>query len=201
MATIKLRYIDQRYTEDGRPEMDPFQPGKVLVNHGGVVVVQGGIPYTYLPGDSFDIEESEGRALCARMPKAFMLESAWEAFLAKLNRAKPNREAARKEHQRMLEERQREQQAADRLRVMIAQRDEEARKAAQLATEAEVTRRDKDAISVKLEQMLALMAQQQAEAQKQREEQAQRIAELEAKLTAQSEKRGRKPAPSEPVTE
>lgn len=206
---MKIQYVETRYTPEGVPERDPFQPEKTLHNHGSMTFcAEPGTKKTttVLPGDVFVIDDEMGRALLRRYPHIFMEHNAWLSLMERLNRVKPNREKQREEHQRMLQQREAEAQAADRVRAMVAERDENMRKAAQANAEAAEARAGHDkatqqsaALTERLEQVLAEMQQQRAAAEAARVEQAARIADLEAKLQQRSGGKGKRPADSEPV--
>lgn len=216
--TIKVRYIETRYTAEGLPEPDPFQPGKFKYNRGKftfAVNPRSKDTRTFFPGEVFELPEEHARYLISRMPQLFMEEDRWVALMERLNRSKPNREQERNQYQQMLKQREEERLAQDRMAALIAEREENQRRASVLTAEAEQARgahtaatQERDALSQKLEQLLsemtrqreeqaADMARQRAAAEAARIEQAARIADLEAKLQQQRGGKGRKAAESE----
>lgn len=183
----KVRFIHERLDANGVPEQHEFETGKVKHNQGNGYnyVDSKGVLRCHLPGDVFEVEEAEADRLVKRYPHMFIMETAWQSLMARLNRVKPDREAKRQEHRLMLEKRAEEQLAADRLQRTIAEHQDNLRKANVLATQQESLRQtaelERDATNAKLERLLAAMEQQQ-----QANQQAQqRIAELEARLSTQ----------------
>lgn len=218
MSTIKVRYIETRYTPEGLPEPDPFQPGKFKVNRGKFTFAtnpRSKVTQTFFPGEVFDLPAEHARYLISRHPLMFMEEDRWLALMERLNRAKPNREQERQQYQQMLRQREEERQAHDRMLALAAERDENQKRAALLATEAEQERsakqsvaQERDVLSQKVEELLAQMmrqqqqqaeeaARRQAELEAMRVEQAARIAELEAKMQQQNKGRGKRQVESE----
>lgn len=186
----KVRFIFERLDENGVPEQHEFETGKVKHNQGNGYnyVDRDGKLQCHLPGDVFEADDKEADRLVKTYPHMFMLETAWQALMAKLNRVRPDREAQRKKHAEMLKQRAEEQLAQDRLQRSIQEHQDNLRKATVLAVEHETKRataeQERDAVNKRLEQLLAAMERQQEESKRVAEEQARRIAELEERLTA-----------------
>jgi ATP-dependent DNA ligase len=187
---VDIRFIKERIDEHGNAEKDPFT-GLPMVNGGTIPVIVDVAKRdirNYFPGEVFQLPKSEALRLVAERPKAFQLESEYQAKMERLKRTPQAQEAMRHEYARLLEQRDREAEQADRLRLMIAERDqriaEESRMRAVAAQESRAASANSSAVESQLSEILARLSAQEAESKARAEQDRQRIAELEAKLAA-----------------
>jgi hypothetical protein len=194
---VKVRYLKERYREDGKPELNQFT-SLPAVNCGQLVERDPftGKAVTRLPGDVFELPEAEARRRCREYPLMFVTDDSWRARLERWGASDQKREKQRAEYAQMLQAREEETKAAQRLQASVAKhnvqiqdmarehiaKDEAERAASQKAEEASAQLVD----ALKRMQEFQKQSEDRAREQAERDEaQLRRIADLEAQLKPQ----------------
>lgn len=187
-AKVDVRFVKERIDDHGNVEKDPFT-GAPKVNGGSIPIivnVKTRDIRNYFPGEVFQLPRAEAVRLCKERPLAFQLESEFQAKMERLKRTPQAQEAQRHEYVRLLEQRDREAEQADRLRLMIVERDqhiaEESRQRAMAAQAGREATANSAVADGRIEEILARLTAQETESKTRAEQDQKRIAELEARL-------------------
>lgn len=170
-----LRVIKERWHEDGTPYVDPQSgPARRQFKNGGSVRVidpRTRQARTYLPGESFDLPDSEAENLLLNAPQSVETETKYQARLA-MHRQRDRAVAAERDAlDARIRDLDAQQQQAQKLRAMAEERERA------LATENFRIAQQASGKDSQIEEMRRQMAEIQAAS-------AAKLAEMESRLAA-----------------